>query len=150
DNGLGAILAPAQIRRLGKAETDVEVDRTAALAQAEQLAADIRAGRKQIDHKRQIVDVEPEKQRSALLTPQEVIERASSIESERSLKRLSNLSRIAAYAADEAEQSDQQPDASDKTIDSDWFAQWRNGAQDVSSEQMQQLWARILAGEVAQ
>lgn len=43
------------------------------------------------------------------------------------------------------------PPAADETpVDPDWTAEFVNSAQDVSDEEMQSLWARILAGEVAQ
>jgi hypothetical protein len=42
------------------------------------------------------------------------------------------------------------PDAvSDQPVDEDWVAQFFNHCQDVSNEQMQTVWARLLAGEVA-
>lgn len=59
-------------------------------------------------------------------------------------KRLSNISGVVRDAADELgdkEVSDHQPDP-------DWTARFFDGVQDVSSEDMQKIWARILAGEV--
>ncbi len=38
---------------------------------------------------------------------------------------------------------------SDKPVDQDWLLQFLNRAQDVCDEEMQIIWARILAGEVA-
>ncbi len=40
-------------------------------------------------------------------------------------------------------------DISDEPVKEDWVAQFFNLAQDVGDEQMQGLWARLLAGEVA-
>ena len=59
-------------------------------------------------------------------------------------KRLSNLKSIVDYAAEslgEKEVPDHDPDP-------DWTARFFDSAQDVSSEYLQQLWAKILAGEV--
>jgi hypothetical protein len=39
---------------------------------------------------------------------------------------------------------------SDEPVDVDWFARWRNCAEDVNDEDMQRLWGRVLAGEVKQ
>lgn len=39
---------------------------------------------------------------------------------------------------------------SDEKVDEDWMFQYIGNAQDISNKQMQQLWAKILAGEVAQ
>lgn len=59
-------------------------------------------------------------------------------------KRLLNVQSVVAQAADElgdALVEDNEPDH-------DWTARFFNDVQDVSSEQMQLLWARVLAGEV--
>ncbi|MBY0562470.1 DUF2806 domain-containing protein [Hyphomicrobium sp.] len=47
------------------------------------------------------------------------------------------------------EQSSEEGDATkeNKPIDDDWMAQWRNRAQDVSNQDMQQLWAKVLKEE---
>jgi hypothetical protein len=39
---------------------------------------------------------------------------------------------------------------SDEKVEEDWLVQFFNYAQDVSNEEMQLIWARLLAGEVAQ
>lgn len=60
------------------------------------------------------------------------------------LRRQRNVERIVAQAAREL------PGAvDDKAADEDWIAQFFNLSQDVGDEEMQTLWARILAGEVA-
>lgn len=59
-------------------------------------------------------------------------------------KRLANVKSVMDYAADELgdkEVNDHEPDP-------DWTARFFNDVQDVSSEDMQRIWARILAGEV--
>ncbi len=62
------------------------------------------------------------------------------------VERQMNLDQIAVMAVEEA-QEQEESEFDQKPIDSDWFAQWRNRAQDVSNEQMQRLWAKILAGQ---
>lgn len=37
---------------------------------------------------------------------------------------------------------------SDEPVDDDWFTAWREGAERVSKEQMQRLWAKALIGEL--
>ena len=59
-------------------------------------------------------------------------------------KRLTNIQSVAAKAAlqlDDREVPDTEPDH-------DWTARFFNDVQDVSSEEMQKLWAKVLAGEV--
>ena len=60
-----------------------------------------------------------------------------------------NLRQIAVYAEEEAE-TVQPEGVSDSPIDTDWLTRWRGGAADVSSEELQRLWARLLAGETRQ
>ena len=59
-------------------------------------------------------------------------------------KRLANVKSVMDYAADEL--GDKEVD--DHEPDPDWTARFFNEVQDVSSEDMQRIWARILAGEV--
>jgi len=58
-------------------------------------------------------------------------------------KRRANIVTITAEAADQI--SDQ---VSDDPVDPDWVARFFSHAQDVSSEDLQKLWGRVLAGEV--
>ena len=62
------------------------------------------------------------------------------------LKRQANIKAVASQAADllgDTEVSNSEPDH-------DWTARFFNDVQDVSSEEMQSLWAKILTGEVKQ
>lgn len=58
--------------------------------------------------------------------------------------RQENLERVASIAAGELP-----PKVSRESVDLDWTTQFINHAQDVSDAEMQILWGRILAGEVA-
>jgi Protein of unknown function (DUF2806) len=62
------------------------------------------------------------------------------------VERQINLDQIASIAMDEAV-DDEADEADGEPMDPDWFAQWRNRAQDVSNEQMQNLWAKVLKGQ---
>ena len=59
-------------------------------------------------------------------------------------KRQRNIGAVVSHAA--AELGDK--DVPNNETDHDWTARFFNGVQDVSSEDMQLLWARVLAGEV--
>lgn len=59
-------------------------------------------------------------------------------------KRLMNVGAIADHAAEELKNKE----VSDHDHDPDWTARFFDGAQEVSSEELQKLWGRILAGEV--
>lgn len=58
--------------------------------------------------------------------------------------RQENIERVASIAASELPEN-----VSSEPVDLDWTTQFVNHAQDVSDEDMQVLWGRILAGEVA-
>lgn len=59
-------------------------------------------------------------------------------------KRQSNIMAVVQRAALEVGEKEVQ----DHEVDHDWTARFFNDVQDVSSEEMQELWAKILAGEV--
>ena len=59
-------------------------------------------------------------------------------------KRQANIGSVVRNAASELEDGEVQ----DHEVDHDWTARFFNDVQDVSSEEMQKLWGRILAGEV--
>lgn len=59
-------------------------------------------------------------------------------------KRLANIGSVVAQAAQELGDKEVQ----DHQVDHDWTARFFNDVQDVSSEEMQRLWAKVLAGEV--
>lgn len=58
-------------------------------------------------------------------------------------KNIENISRIAVT------QEVEEKDVSDDPLNADWVTRFFNIAQDISDEEMQNLWGRILAGEVA-
>lgn len=60
-------------------------------------------------------------------------------------KRQQNLDYINYIAA---EQLEQEKDVSEEPVDEDWTTRFFNYAQDISNEEMQRLWGRILAGEI--
>jgi len=60
-------------------------------------------------------------------------------------KKQLNLESITAFAADELK--DEQP-VTDEPIDENWKSRFFNIAEEVSNEDMQALWGRILAGEI--
>lgn len=62
-------------------------------------------------------------------------------------KRQFNIENVTAFAAEELK--NEQP-ISDEPIDVDWTARFFKIVEDVSNEEMQTLWGRILAGEIKQ
>jgi hypothetical protein len=62
-------------------------------------------------------------------------------------RRQRNIENVIALAGEELRDT---PDdkVGDKKVDPDWTTQFFNGAQDVSNEDMQKIWAKLLAGEI--
>ena len=75
-----------------------------------------------------------------------LVQRAGNRLARQELKKQENLERIIGTAYDilEAEQES----VSSEPVDSDWINRFFGLVQDISNEEMQKLWARLLAGEV--
>jgi hypothetical protein len=146
DNGLGGLLRPLQIRRVGKAHVDVRRLEILSTAQANRDAADIAAGRKALDKKGKLIKRSPGVS-PALPDMAALLHHLKQVEDQRLLKRAFNTTETIVMAAQEAA-SAADGDVSDQPVDSDWFARWRANAEEVSDEQIRSLWARILVGEV--
>lgn len=132
-SGTGALYRPVGIRReakahaeaiklLGNAQTDVDVAKSKALAATD------------ASNKILLYDADASIERRV----------AARVEN-RELIRQTNIEAIADAAA-----SHMPNEASDKPVDEDWKARFFKIAEDVSNSNMQDLWGRILAGEVAQ
>jgi len=74
--------------------------------------------------------------------------RASEIEFSESVRKEVNVSKAVMVAEDILAQDSQEP--SDSSIDDDWLFNWRENAGRVSSEELRNLWGKILAGELKQ
>jgi hypothetical protein len=118
---IGFSLEPFHIRRKAKAQADAAI--TAAKGQGE------------------IAQIQLEKS----IELKEIEIRAKERVSKREARRQRNLEAIAVKAAREVPES-----VSEKPVDEDWLAQFFENCQDVSNEGMQTVWARLLAGEIAQ
>jgi hypothetical protein len=149
-DGIGGLLSPWQIRREGRARAEVRAEEMVRLAQADEDIADIRAGRKRIDARGNLVAVSREEESAhGFLDPRIFLKnltmerfcerpsvRSTSVESRSQQKRRRAAQKIARWLPDRP--------------DPDWLSKWRLPAQDVSNEKMQQLWARLLSGELKQ
>jgi hypothetical protein len=154
-------LRPAQMRREGHARADVDRHLKLADAQARADVELLKSGRAQYDSstgalKRlpapPVVSLNAPAASGGVVVPRlgSALDCAGTATRDfavREMTRAINLDRIVQQAASEA---DQAPDeaVSDEPINADWFARWRDNAQDVTDEDVQRLWARALAGEV--
>lgn len=168
EKGIGAYGKPWQIKREEAARTEARRNDLLILAHAGKDAEEIRAGRMGIDENGQLIALPAPTDSPKLPAPddnapigfvtvpsqdatgtQELFQAHQRDTVAREFERSINLRKIGVYAQDEAEEMKADP-VSEEPIDPDWFARWRNNAQDVSREEMQRLWARLLAGEVRQ
>ena len=115
-------LRPRQIRRVGSAETDVEAERIRVLAQAE---AD--ASRIQAEGEIEVTDLHRRAFRR-------------SIEEEASYQ--GNMESILGQAIPQLT-----GDASPDEVEDDWYTNFYDKCRITSDDEMQNLWARILAGQ---
>lgn len=152
DRGIGSLLKPWQMRREGRAAIDVKRAELLALAQAEVDATAIRSGQKTLlpdgtlsEQPREIPEFLPAPPSGPMLLPtiDQVAERNTRADA---IRREISLSKAVIYAEEELAQDPQEP-SSDK-VSEDWLLRWRDCAANVSSDDLQSLWGKVLAGEV--
>lgn len=170
ERGVGGYLLPWQIRRVGRANAEARVAERLLLEQAELDIAALRAGRKRLDEKGNLIDcapppplllegpMQPENRADSDAPPNTLgfVQAVQSTMLADEFQRAVNLKKVALYAEEEAEEIDSSSnetvaseDDEPVRVDDDWLAKWRTAAQDVSREEMQRLWGKLLAGEVA-
>lgn len=100
-------------------------------------------------HVRRMAKAEAERRMILAQADQKVTElhvRASIRFVEQEQRRQRNIDAIANYAAKQLARD--QESANDEPVEPDWMAEFLSQSQDISNEQMQALWGRILASEV--
>lgn len=160
-SGIGATAGPllaafAPWRALQEGKAKVIAAKADAEVQKIQVATDVEVQRIQAataNGTSQLIAKEQDKARQYVVTP-DALEPDGSVrigfdDAQRAMefqarKRLMNVGAIAGHAAEELKDKE----VSDHNPDPDWIARFFDGAQDVSSEELQKLWGRILAGEV--
>jgi hypothetical protein len=158
DKGIGNLLKPWQIRREGRAQIDVKRDEILVIAQAERDAEAIRRGATVLPNN---LICQPQVLLAPAASTHET-EQQFKVNQERSIQlEYSDVSRAvqadtlrkevnvakAVLHAEAALESDPQDPGASKPSD-DWVYRWRDYASSVSSEELQLLWGRVLAGEV--
>ena len=145
-SGIGAVGGPMLARWKARAEADASRIEAQGKADASRIEAQGKA-----DTLRLIVAAQAEAQQSFSRTPSSIrggievhgaeIQARLSFQEE---KRQANIESVVRGAA--VELGEKQVQAHD--VDHDWTARFFAEVQDVSSEKLQQIWAKILAGEV--
>ncbi len=143
-SGIG-LLEPMQTKRVMLAESKAKRVDTLLMAKTEDDINAVKEGKKGIDENGQLynivsTNVEPDGHSG--------IQAIRNFSFLRDAERFMNLFHIFHRAESEIDSDSFKGDASEEPIDSDWFLRWRNHAELISSDKMQSLWGRILAGEV--
>ena len=160
DRGIGGLLSPWQIRRVGKAHADVRRYEIQTLAQAYHDQLDILTGRKTLDDRGRLIEhksIEPglparvgaSTAADHPMLPQQPAQLLQDLRREqdcRELERAINLRETITMAEAEAS-SVADENVSGQPVDPDWFSRWRVNAEEIRDDQMRRLWARILSGE---
>lgn len=152
DKGIGGLLKPKQIEREGQAHIELRKKEIIEIAKAEKQAEDIRKGLVQSPELLgsnnssgnslvRLADSEP-------TINFELIDQLSvATQRQEHLRKELNISKAILVAEEELLKSDQ--DVPEKDVDDDWLYSWRKNASRTSTEELQFLWGRILAGEIA-
>ena len=150
DNAVCGLLSPWQIRRVGRARSAVVREQQLVLAQAEREAEDIRVGRKALTADGQLVEVTdrgaedlPRDDNAAFATLAAATQRNLL---SREMHREVNVGKAVLQAVAELENDPQEPPGG--RVEEDWLTRWRDSASQVSAEELQTLWGRVLAGEI--
>ena len=137
EKGVSALFRPWQMRREGRALVDVRREGALSLAQTERDVKEVLSGRKSFDASYQLVELH--EQASQLAT----VHRNRDA---REIRGEVNVSK--ALLSAEADLADDPQAPPDRTVDEDWLFRWRDAACTVSTEDLQTLWGRVLAGEI--
>lgn len=169
-HGVKGILGPWNVRRLGRAAAEVRRYEMLLLAQTELDIKDIRAGRKRLDDKGNLIQnaAAPDPVALALLdqegslqpplhstgsgeslTPAQIVQVATAghrqLEAADCALRGIHVQKAVLFAEEALERQQHAHPAGG--IDDDWMQRWRKGAEDVSKEDLQRMWGQVLAGE---
>jgi len=151
EKGVGNLFKPWQMRREGRVSIQLKSEELIVIAQAERHADLIRKGEATIDASRNLLlsatpDNSPQENEGDVRLNPELTNAVCEISVADTLRREINTTR-ALLRAEESLQDDTQEPPNTK-VDDDWLFRWRDSASEVSSEELQYLWGKVLAGEV--
>jgi hypothetical protein len=159
-NGIGGILKPLQIKRIARAETDARIERERRLVQAERESEEIRAGRLLVSPSGELFRLEPPTAEAGDLgraremptysDSQRMLLDSATAAMREDLRRDISVAKAVLAAEDEIlrDTDGAAQSTSEEAPDIDWLHRWRAAAAEVSSDVLQTLWGRVLAGEM--
>lgn len=145
ERGIGSLLKPWQMRREGHVSIDLKRRELLAVAQAEADAMLIKSGRARLLPDGNLHLVESTDVGSVALDPQ-VADVISALVLADAQRREVNTAQAVLAAVETLQDDPQIPPASN--INQDWLYRWRDYAGEVSNTELQDVWGRLLAGEL--
>ena len=153
EKGIGGLLRPWQIRREGFANIEMRRADALALAQIEREVKEIRDGTKSLDDFSLRLELPYRKKAPSIESRREPkvdigdhLEFSTTRAKTEALRKEINVAKAVLHAEERA--FDESAEPSDSIVNEDWLYRWRDFAGEVSSEDMQRLWGRVLSGEV--
>lgn len=153
DKGIGSLLKPWQMRREGRASIEVRRQELLTLAQAEMDRRAILSGQKRLlpdgtltSHQTERELVALPESNSDLLLPQYIQQVADRNARAEFVRREISVSKAILHAEEELALDTQEP--SEEKLSDDWLLRWRDCAAGITSDELQSLWGKVLAGEV--
>lgn len=152
EKGIGSLFAPWQARRMGRAQIETRREELLALAQAEKDAEGIRAGQLTYQGGEVIPTSDPEGRHlpdgriEPVLDASALVLKVRENQLKDEIRKEVNVAKAISRAEEILEYDEQKPP--DSSVNEDWLYSWRDYAGKVSSEELQDLWGRVLAGEV--
>jgi hypothetical protein len=151
NKGIGSLLKPWQMRREGAAAAEIKRLNSLMLAQTKNEVADIQTGKKVLLPGGKLADAAvlagsdgATASRVAIINELEAIVKAN-LQNEAFRKEVS-VAKAVLYAEQELAHDTEEPSAAE--VSDDWLLRWRDNASAISSEELQMLWGKVLAGEI--
>jgi Protein of unknown function (DUF2806). len=142
-NGLGALLSPWQIKREGNAHIEIRRNELLTLAQTERDILDIKNGKKTFTSEMKLIGSQ-NCQNNMEITLKNLFDEYKKREVLDNIQQEINITKSIIYAEENANDDN----VDDEDVNSDWLRRWREYAQNISEDDLQHLWANILAGEI--
>lgn len=149
DKGVGSLLKPWQIRREGRANVDLRRYEMLAIADAEREVEEIRSGHRKLENAKYVLSLTEDSSVGDTVAPTEIVpllEVASRAAVADAMRKEINVAKAVLHAEAELRNDDAPPP--EQNVDDDWLYRWRDYAGSVSADDLQELWGRILAGEL--
>ncbi len=144
EKGIGALFRPWQMRREGLAGMELKRQELLMLARAEREVEAIKnsAAPQELLALPNLGSARFEPN----IDPIKLAELAHQIGVSETVRKEVNITRALLHA--ETQLETESGPVPEESVESDWLSRWRDSAAEVSSEKLQQLWGKVLAGEV--